>query len=255
MKQLPDKCVDLTVTSPPYDNLRDYNGYSFNFEDISRELFRITTDGGVVVWVVKDSIINGSKSLTSFNQAIQFKQIGFNIYDVIIYAKNSVNYPTPRRYYDCFEYMFVLSRNRPNIVNLIKDRKNYWVGSPSNTGTCRQQDGTKKPRCESFKKDIEPYGVRHNIWKYQTGFNLSTTDKKAFEHPAIFPEQLAKDHILSWSNIGCLVLDPFAGSGTTLKMAELLDRKWIGIEISSEYCKIAENRIKEAKEQHALFNQ
>jgi DNA modification methylase len=110
MKKIPDGSVDLVLTSPPYDNLRTYNGYNFDFEGIAKELHRVTKDGGVIVWVVGDATIKGSETGTSFKQALYFKEIGFNLHDTMIYHKN--NYPplTHNRYEQCFEYMFVFSK-------------------------------------------------------------------------------------------------------------------------------------------------
>ena len=242
MARMPDNFVDLTVTSPPYDDLRTYNGYSFPFEDIAKELFRITKDGGVVVWVVKDSTKNGNKSLISFKQCLFFQEIGFNVYDVMIYSKSSGGLPHKNRYRDAIEFMFVLSNGKPKIVNLIKDRKNKYGGTYTfGNATVRQKDGTLGDRKQRYVKE---YGYRYNIWEYATGKGNSTSDKIAFEHPAIFPEQLANDHIVSWSNEGDLVYDPFMGSGTTAKMALKNKRNYIGSEISQEYVDIAEERIR-----------
>ncbi|MGA1049185.1 MAG: DNA methyltransferase, partial [Minisyncoccia bacterium] len=90
---------------------------------------------------------------------------------------------------------------------------------------------------------IKEFGIRNNIWKYQTGSNKSSSDNFAFKHPAIFPEKLAHDHIISWSNEGDTILDPFAGSGTVGKIAKQLNRDCILIEKELEYIKIAKARI------------
>jgi len=255
MKDMPDNSVDLVLTSPPYETLRDYQGYQFDFPCVADALYRVIKDGGVLVWIIKDKTVDGSESGNSFEQALYFKNIcGFKIHDTMIYSKNGVNYPTPKRYYDTFEYMFVLTKGKIKTANLISDRQNFWVGSAGNSGTCRQQDGTKKQRAESFHKDVKTQGIRWNVWTYNTGFNLSSKEKIAFEHPAIFPEQLAFDHIRSWSNKGDLVLDPMCGSGTTCKMAKMLGRHYIGIEISEKYCEIARKRI-EAAEQGITVNE
>ena len=245
MRRLPDSCIDLTVTSPPYDNLRDYNNeVTWNFEkfkEVAKELFRITKPGGVVVWVVGDATIKGSETGTSFRQALYFKEIGFNLHDTMIYAKNNVYAHDPRnkRYKQCFEYMFVLSKGKPNTYNEIKDRPNKHAG--------KTLSGTKGRTKEGIKRNLKPivlgeYQARFNIWEYTTGGSVAS-DKIAFNHPAIFPEKLAEDHIISWSNEGDVVLDPFIGSGTTAKMALLNSRNFIGFEISKEYCDIANERI------------
>jgi len=225
MKKLPDNCIDLTVTSPPYDNLRDYNGYSFDFEGIAKELFRVTKKGGVVIWVVGDATINGSETGTSFKQALFFKEIGFNLHDTMIYEKNSSSFPAranSARYTQIFEYMFIFSKGTPK-ASLICDKKNKWAGFKDFSG--------------KLKNPVPDYSPRTNIWKYTTSLNDKT------DHPAVFPEKLAKDHIISWSNENDIVLDPFLGSGTTAKMAKQLGRNFIGIEISKEYCEIANKRL------------
>ena len=238
MAKMPDCFVDLTVTSPPYDGLRTYNGYSFPFEDIAKELYRITKQGGVVVWVVGDATIKGSETGTSFKQALYFKEIGFNLHDTMIYQSPKPPL-THNRYEQAFEYMFVFSKGKPNTFNVIKEpSKNAGKkceGTIRQTG--RELQGKHKPGIVNDMK------YRSNIWFYATGMNKTTTDKFAYEHPAMFPEQLANDHIISWSNEGDLIYDPFMGSGTTAKMAILNKRNYIGSEISKEYCEIAEKRI------------
>lgn len=242
MKRMPDKSIDLTVTSPPYDDLRNYNGFSFPFEDIAKELFRITKPGGIVVWVVGDKTDKGSESGSSFKQALYFKEIGFNLHDTMIYQKDSISFPDTNRYYQVFEYMFILSKGKPKTVNLLADRQNKWSnGRKRITGRERQSDGSLMGRRKGNL--LKPYGVRFNVWKYSTGKNKSTKDPIAFEHPAIFPEKLAEDHILSWSNEGDIVMDPMCGSGTTLKMAKLNNRNYIGIDYSDEYVGLTEKRL------------
>lgn len=244
MKTFPDKSIDMVLTSPPYDNLRDYKGYSFDFEGIAKELFRIIKDGGVVVWVVGDSTIKGSETGTSFKQALYFKEIGFNLHDTMIYRKNSLTFPDTNRYYQCFEYMFIFSKGKPKTVNLLQDKENKQANKTI-TGNYRDIDGTLKEMSGSKnKKVIKEKGVRWNIWEYNTGWQHSYTEEFLRGHPAIFPEKLAEDHILSWSNKRDIILDPFAGSGTTLKMAKKNNRNYIGIEISAEYIKIIEARLR-----------
>ena len=228
MAKMPDCFVDLTVTSPPYDNLRTYNGYSFDFEAVAKELYRVTKQGGVVVWVAGDATIKGSETGTSFRQALFFKECGFNLHDTMIYEKNSSTYPASaksKRYSQIFEYMFIFSKGKIKTANLIRDKKNKWAGHKDFSG--------------KLKNPVPDFSPRNNIWKYTTSFN------GVKGHPAVFPESLANDHIISWSNEGDLIYDPFMGSGTTAKMAILNNRNWIGSEISKEYCEIAEKRINE----------
>lgn len=233
MRQMDDGCIDLTVTSPPYDNLRKYNGYCFDFENVAKELYRITKDGGVVVWVVGDATIKGSETGTSFRQALYFKEIGFNLHDTMIYEKAQACFGSNLCYLQSFEYMFVFSKGKPKSINLIRDRKNIRNGEESMASSGLSKDGKKAPRC---RKIMSEYGKRKNIWRYGVGGGKTG-------HPAVFPEQLASDHILSWSNPGDVVFDPFMGSGTTAKMAMLNGRRFIGCEISEEYCNIIKERL------------
>lgn len=247
MKGISDNSIDLTVTSPPYDNLRTYGGvideWSFDkFQGIARELYRITKEGGVVVWVVADATIKGSETGTSFKQALYFMECGFNLHDTMIWNKGSFAFPSQSRYHQVFEYMFVLSKGQPKTFNPIKDRENLYICTRGASG--RKANGERN----TGKSEVrEKWGKRLNIWNYPIGGGHSASDKIAFEHPAIFPENLALDHILSWSNENDTVLDPFTGSGTTGKMAILTNRNFIGIELNEEYFKIAERRIEEAK--------
>lgn len=241
MAKMPDNFIDLTVTSPPYDDLRAYNGYCFDFENVAKELFRVTKQGGAVVWIVGDATVKDSETGTSFRQALYFKEIGFNLFDTMIYAKpprGAVG--NNKTYWQTFEYMFILSKGNPKTINLIADRKNKESRDGDN-GTKRLENGDL---LKVKRGGYSEYGRRTNIWEYGIGKGQSTKDNIAFEHPAIFPEKLANDHIISWSNEGDLVYDPFMGSGTTAKMAILNNRKYIGSEISKEYCEIAEQRLK-----------
>ena len=247
LKTFPDNVIDLTVTSPPYDNLRTYKGYSFDFEGISKELFRVTKQGGVVVWVVGDSSSNFCESLTSFKQAIYFvENCGFNLLDTMIYYKQSYApaYPTLKRYANQYEYMFVFSKGRPKTFNPIQRKK---ARTQREKVAYRQADGSLKRKfLNDNGRDTKDAS---NVWEYAVG---GDTDNK-FSHPAVFPEKLAADHIRSWSNKGDLVLDCFMGSGTTAKMALINDCKYVGIEISPEYIEIANKRLAPILKQKRLF--
>lgn len=236
MAKMPDNFLDLTVTSPPYDNLRDYKGYTFDFVNIANGLYRVTKDGGVVVWVVGDQTKNFNETGTSFKQALYFKAVGFNLLDTMIYYKQNYApaYPTLRRYANQFEYMFVFSKGRPNTFNAKQlEKKDH---SPNKKISMRQRDGSMIKRVvDCSTRDTKDAS---NVWEY------SPCGKRDNNHPAPFPEKLANDHIISWSNENDLVYDPFMGSGTTAKMAKLNKRNYIGSEIAEEYCKIAEERIK-----------
>lgn len=239
MKQMGDEFIDLTVTSPPYDDLRDYHGYIFDFENIARQLFRVTKIGGVVVWVVGNKI-NGGVGLTSFKQAIFFKDIGFRIHDIMIYQKKNTPFTRKNAYTNCFEYMFVLSKDNPKAFNPLKTKtvRSGYELMPYN----KKADGINKKQIGKLNEEK----VRTNIWAYAVGMGGTTNDKIAFKHPAVFPEKLAEDHILSWSNPNDLVFDPMCGSGTTCKMAKINNRNYIGCDISEKYVKIAQKRIMSA---------
>lgn len=231
MRKMPDNFIDLTVTSPPYDNLRTYNGYEFDFESIAKELYRVTKVGGVVVWVVGDATINGSETGTSFKQALFFKECGFNI-ETMIWEKTGNGCLGSNKFYaQSFEFMFVFTKFQPKTNNLICDRKNIRKETTTivNGGIDKKGEGKNR-----FIKTKE-FGKRQNIWRIN--------QQQKTQHPAPFPEQLAADHIHSWSNEGDLVYDPFSGSGTTCKMAHLQKRHWIGSEISKEYVELANKRI------------
>ena len=241
MKKIPNGSIDLTVTSPPYDNLRTYNGNNALWGEhvwkaVIKELYRVTKQGGVVVWVVGDATIKGSETGTSFKQALWAKDCGFRLHDTMIYEKDGVAFPEQNRYYPVFEYMFVWSKGKPLTTNLIKDRKNKHSGSTI-SGKGRQPDGSTRIFSGQGRK-IKEYGVRWNVWRI-------TPQKSNRVHPAMFPEKLAHDHIISWSNEGDTVLDPFMGSGTTGKMAKQLNRNFIGIELDQTYFDIAKKRIEE----------
>lgn len=233
-ENIPDNFIDLTITSPPYDNLRTYKGFEFDYKSILRELYRVTKNGGVVVWIVNNATINGSETLTSFKHALYAKEIGFNVHDTMIYVKKGLTYPNKFRYNNIFEYMFIFSKGKPKVVNLIADKINNGYGKKV-SGSERRQDGTLNKNRSCLGQKIKKYGVRNNVWIVDVGYMKTTKDKIAYKHPAQFPEQLAEDHIKSWSNEGDIVFDPMCGAGTTCKMAWLNNRKFIGVDISAEY--------------------
>jgi site-specific DNA-methyltransferase (adenine-specific) len=249
LKLLDENSIDLTVTSPPYDGLRNYNGYSFDFENIAKELYRVTKEGGVVAWIVGDATIKGSETLTSFKQALYFKEIGFNVHDTMIFEKGNsfgTSGNPPCRYSQNFEYMFILSKGKPKTFNPIKVPC-VKAGSiaKGKTRKNRQSDGKAFDEQRYIEREVNKTKIASNIFKYQNGFNHTTKDKIAFKHPAIFPEKLAEDHILSWSNEDDVVMDIFSGSGTTHKMAKLHNRNFIGFEISEEYIEIENERLEQ----------
>ena len=237
MSKMPSECVDLILTSPPYDNLRDYQGYNFDFEKMANEIFRVIKKGGVIVWVVGDKINKGNRSLTSFKQALYFQSLGLNAHDIMIYAKKNTPFMRSNAYTNAYEYMFIFSKGSPKTFNPLKEptaRSGFEMLT-----TNKKSDGINK----KVLGQLNTEKTKTNIWSYAVGLGGSTTDKIAFKHPAVFPENLAKDHILSWSNELDLVLDPMCGSGTTCKMAYLLNRNFIGVDVSKEYIEISKERL------------
>lgn len=244
MRQWPGECIDLVVTSPPYDDLRTYGGHEWDFDSLAAELLRTLKPGGVCVWVVNDKI-DGGKTLSSMRQAIRFQEIGFQMWDVMIWDKPWCQYgDTSSRYAGTWEYMLIASKGKPKTINLLKDRENISAGSVRVSRFDRRvtadNGGTVKRENPHKTGDL---GVRKSIWTYHVGSGQARTEQGGkVLHPAIFPEALPKDHIQSWSNPGDIVLDPFAGSGTTLKAAKELNRRYVGIEVNPEYVKICEER-------------
>jgi site-specific DNA-methyltransferase (adenine-specific) len=250
-----DDSIDLTVTSPPYDPVylvdgrlmndckngqRDYNGYEWDFVDVATQLWRVTKPGGVVVWVVGDKTIDGSETGTPERQKLFFMDLGFRCHDTMIYRKLGTPPLNHNRYEQAFEFVYVFSKGTPAAWNpLIEKTRN---AGKINTGTMRNGGSDELSRKHGYGLAYKATRIEDNIWGYQVGNNKSTKDDVS-NHPAIFPEALAHDHIISWSNPGDTVLDPFVGSGTTAKMALMTGRKTIGIDISTEYLDIAKQRI------------
>ena len=248
IKNVADNSVDLTITSPPYDDLRDYHGYCFDFETIAKELYRVTKPGGVVVWIVNDATVNGSETGSSFKQALYFKEIGFNLSDTMIWNKGSFTdaKSTLYRYPNVFEYMFILTKGSVKTFHSIKDRKTKHFGKETSV-TKREKDGSIS-KIENIKT-VGEYGIRFNVWEIPP---VRMSDEQT-GHPAPFPEELVRDHIISWSNEGDTVLDPFMGGGTTGAVCKQLNRNFIGMEISKEYFDIAKKRIENRGREEKLF--
>jgi len=239
MARMPPGLIDLTITSPPYENLRDYGGYHFDARLMLSALYEVTKNGGVVIWVVGDKI-NGGRSLVSFEHAQMARNCGFVVHDVMIYQKKNTPFMRANAYTNCFEFMFAFSKGKPKTFNplMVPTARHGQEMAVAN----KRSDGVNRKVPVTLKKEK----VKTNIWAYAVGFGGTTTDKIAFQHPAVFPERLAQDHILSWSNPGDIVFDPMCGSGTTAKMSILNDRRWLGVDVSPEYIKIARQRIREA---------
>ena len=236
-KELDEEVIDLTVTSPPYDDLRDYKGYEFDCEAIAKSLYRVTKKGGVVVWVVGDKYKKGNRTLTSFRHALIFQEVGFFVHDVMIYKKKNTPFMRSNAYTNCYEFMFVFSKGKPKTFNRLttKTVRQGVEMMPANKGS----DGVNN----KVPGKLNDEKARVNIWEYAVGLHGTTSDKIAFQHPAVYPEKLVEDHIFSWTNAGEVVFDPMSGSGTTCKMAAATNRKYIGCDISEEYVQIAKQRL------------
>ncbi len=239
---LPDGSIDLVVTSPPYDNLRRYNGFTWDFERIARETYRVLKPGGVLVWVVGDKTLGGSETLSSMRQALYFvDRVRFLMHDTMIWDKAGLTFPNTNRYYQVFEYMFVLSKEAPRVHHL-QTRPNTWAGR--STFNRKRIDGDNLAFNPLAKgRVVKDEGILPNIWRIDAGYMKSAKDPEAFDHPAIFPEELARRHILTWSNPGDIVLDYFGGSGTTAKVARALGRRYITCDISNEYVQLMKRRL------------
>ena len=238
MRLMDENSVDLTVTSPPYDDLRDYKGFNFEFPEIAKGLLRVTKKGGIVVWVVGDKINKGNRSLTSFRQALYFQEIGFKIHDVMIYKKKNTPFMRSNAYTNGFEFMFVMAKDSVTTFNPLKEKTKRQ--GREMLPFSKKADGVNK----KVLGVLNPEKTKTNIWEYAVGLHGSTSDKIAFNHPAIFPESLAEDHILTWTNPNDVVFDPMCGSGTTCKMALINKRFYIGCDISEDYVEITKKRLR-----------
>lgn len=247
MQRMSSCFVDLTVTSPPYDSLRDYKGFKFPFKHIARSLFRVIKEGGVLVWVVSDQTINGSETGTSFRQALFFMECGFRLHDTMIFKKSNFVPLTHNRYEQCFEYMFVFSKGKPKSVHLLKEKSSQPGCVLKLNNHKEDSSGNYAMRKRNNKYTTGEFKIRPNMFEY------ATRNQEASFHVAPFPDELAAEQICSWSNEDDIVYDPFAGSGTTLKMAHIYKRLWIGSEMSSEYVSGINKRLKPYLDQQILF--
>ena len=252
MNAMDAESVDLCVTSPPYDDLRTYNDSSkwdFNvFKDVAHALTRVLKPGGVIMWNVGDATINGGESGSSFRQALYFmEECGLRLHDTMIYEKSGIAFaagPKSVRYSQAFEYCFILSKGKPKTVNIIMDKKNKWAGISSwGNAKARKKTGELEDAGKKSKETRE-FGARTNIWRIVNSGGFGQSSKEAYKHPATMPEELARGHIITWSNPGDLVIDPFMGSGTTAAMAIAEDRNYIGFEIDEEYYNLCQSRMK-----------
>ena len=248
MTEMLDNSVDMIITSPPYDNLRTYNNSldwgEHVWKPMIKELYRVTKDGGVVVWIVGDATIKGSETGTSFKQALFFREIGFNLHDTMIYRKVNPVPLTHNRYEQEFEYMFVFSKGKPKTFNPLTTECKFAGQKRNRKYSLTSREYTNETmRVRDENQETKNTKIKGNIFEYQVGLKYGVANK----HPAVFPEKLAEDHILSWSNEGDTILDPMMGSGTVGVVCKKLGRDFIGIEKEKEYFEIAKRRINDTK--------
>ena len=248
--------VDLVVTSPPYDDLRTYNDSSKwdheVFKSVADNLTRVLKTGGVIMWNVNDATIKGSESGSSFRQCLYFMdQCGLRLHDTMIYEKTGTAFasgPKSVRYTQIFEYCFILSKGKPKTINLIQDKKNAWAGYTSfGNAKTRRKDGTMHDPGKK-SKEIREYGVRTNIWKIKNSGGFGQSSKASYKHPATMPEELARGHVLTWSDKNDLILDPFMGAGTTAQVCLEENRNFIGFEIDETYHQMCVDRVQPWKD-------
>lgn len=239
MSGWPADCIDMVLTSPPYADLLNYRGFKFDLAAIARQLFRVLKDGGVMVWVIGDKTVDYSRQMIPYTHAFGLRDAGFCIYDVMIYSKPAGRYMNRYRYPNVYEHMIVASKGKPKTFNpiMVKTKK---PGDSRNTTILHRDADNNRTLGYRTTAEERPHD---NIWKYSPGFGA--VDRYAFEHPAVFPEKLARDQIISWSNPNDIVLDPMCGSGTTLKMARVYGRRYAGIDVAPEYLEIVRRRLRE----------
>jgi site-specific DNA-methyltransferase (adenine-specific) len=250
LAKLDEESVDLIVSSPPYDNLRTYKGYNFDFEALAQQSVRVLKKGGVIVWVISDATIEGSETGTSFKQALYFMSLGLNLHDTMIFLKaNPIPQIYRKRYTNEFEYMFVFSKGTVKTHNPLKIpclHAGLELGSTTYKNYSKGEQTRKK-----LANPVKAEKIKGNVWEYVVGKRKE--DASAKGHPAPFPFKLAIDHIQSWTNEGDIVLDPMNGSGTVCIAAKTLNRQYIGFDISEEYCELAKKRMKEFEPPVDLF--
>ena len=242
MRSLPPDLVPCTVASPPYGALRHYHGnHQFDFEAAAAELWRITRPGGVVCWVVREEVVDGSESGEASEQRLFFRDLGFRLHQTIVMERYGSRARSPGRYGESLEYAFILAKGKPATVRLLRDRRNKTAGKLV-TATHRYPDGSYRVQ----RYEVDEWGYRKAVWYFAQGMHVAT-DPVARLHQAPMPEAMAEDLILSYSREGDLIFDPFAGVATTAKMALLNHRNYFGYEINAIYHARGEERLRAAR--------
>jgi site-specific DNA-methyltransferase (adenine-specific) len=242
MKQIPGSSIDLVVTSPPYDSIRNYNGFTFDLHATGQGIHRVLRDGGIAAMVLQDQTSNFGKSLTSFRTVLDWcDNIGFKLFECVIYRKYGPEGAWWRnRFRVDHEYMPIfLKGNRPNYFDKEPLKIPSKHGGKVMTGSgSRRTDGKTN---HAVTRMINPTKCRGTVWDYLMAGDKDPIKRK---HPAPFPDQIPKDFIGCFCPPGGIVLDPFMGCGSTAMAALALGRRFIGFEISPEYCSLAEERMK-----------
>ena len=241
LKNFPDNSIDMVVTSPPYDGLRDYNGFSLDLHKIGKEIYRVLKDGGIAVMVIQDATKDFAKSLTSFRTIVDWcDNVGFRLFETVIYHKNGTEGAWwKQRFRVDHEYMPIFMKGKkPQYFNKepLKIPSKHGGKVMSGSGN-RRTDGTLS---ETVRRPINTMKCRGTVWDYLMAGDKNPLKRK---HPAVFPDKIPYDCIQCFCPEGGLVLDPFIGCGSTAVMAKVLGRNYIGIDISREYCDLAEERI------------
>ena len=233
--------VDLIITSPPYDDLREYGGHEFNFRAVADAIIPALKDGGQMAWIVQDAIRNYQETGNSFRQALYFQEHGLLLHQTIIFQKANESGKSHTRYAEVTEYIFILTKGRPKTFNPIIDKPNAEANTrQSNTNKGRNKAGELGSYVGSYT--VPKFSKRINVWRYNTS-RMAPDFKDAHKHPAIYPLALGHDLVTSYSNPGDLVLDPMCGSGTTIRAAVNLDRNAVGIDIEPSYIELAKRRM------------
>ncbi len=243
LKSIPDNSIDLVVTSPPYDGIRKYNGFSFNLHSTGKELFRVLKDGGIIAMVIQDQTKNFGKSLTSFKTIIDWcENVGFKLFETIIYKKHGAEGAWwTKRFRVDHEYIPIfLKGERPAYFNKEPLKIPSKHGGKTMTGCATRLTNGKT--LKSKRVFINPMKCRGTLWDYTT---CGDGTRLKHQHPATFPDKIPVDFIRCFCPKNGIVLDPFIGSGTTALAAIQLNRNYIGIDISKEYCELAKKRIRE----------
>jgi site-specific DNA-methyltransferase (adenine-specific) len=253
MRKIPDGAIDLVVTSPPYDNLRDYNGYSVDLNETGKNIYRILKDGGVAVMVIQDQTKNFGKSLTSFRTIVDWcDNVGFKLFECVIYRKNGTEGAWwKNRFRVDHEYMPIfLKGEKPQYFNKDSLKVKSKHGGKIMTGFANRK--TNGETGKSITKAINEMKCRGTVWDYLMAGDKDPVKRK---HPAPFPDKIPFDFINCFCPPNGIVLDPFVGSGSTVVGAKKLNRSFIGFDISEEYCNLTRKRLDSVSPDDELFQE